>query len=240
MPLLLGCGRAHDFTSEKGKAEDKMEDRGKQYLQRKDTIEEEVHDPSAAGQAKAEDMSDDEFLRRARPIQDRSMKATLELAALCGSKQTFTSRSKCLRQLRLSEAKFSKMQKIGRDTRLKDESLIDLLPKSGDYTVVYAICLLSEDQLRQARADGVISPSVTRSQIENFRAGKAADASKPRRGQKRFAIVTIPEGLEDEKGKVLRERLAQLCEEYGAELDAGRLVNTARRRLKADGVNPVL
>ena len=173
-----------------------------------------------ASQVSPQELTDDELVSEFQRISSTSMQTPLELAALCARKKTFKAQGKALRILRLSPAKFSKLRQIGQNNRLADLTLTGRLPPTAGYSILYSLCQLSDEKMDKALRDGIISPSITRSQIENIREDKPTNNRRTRLRRKPFAVVIAPQDIDRATKQALCEKLVELCDQFGATLDA--------------------
>jgi hypothetical protein len=125
---------------------------------------------------------------------------------------------KALQRVGLSRANHSKQKQISQNPRFRDPSFAPLMPRK--FSILYEIGLLSNEQFNRAVADGTICPIVTRNEIKNIREDKPAKCRRTHRVRKPFAIVIAPQEMDSEIKQAFREKLIELCDQYGAKLDA--------------------
>ena len=97
-----------------------------------------------------------------------------------------------------------------------------LLPPS--YTVVYKVGRLSESELEQAIADGVINPGMTRAELDTWRSQKkGGDGQENKKdGSMVIATVQVPPNYDEKMLGALKKELEKLQSRYGFSLDRPR------------------
>jgi hypothetical protein len=93
--------------------------------------------------------------------------SVLETARLCAEadkKLPTDQKNKLFKDLDFNKATFSKLAKIGSQPQLQTDAVRSLLPPN--YTVVYEVAKLPESDLRVAIKDGVITPGMTRGDLD--------------------------------------------------------------------------
>ena len=94
----------------------------------------------------------------------------MTIARLCAeasARLTITERGELLKQLPFGEATFSKFVRIGTDTRLSTPEVQRLLPPH--YTTMYAVTLLTDQELHDAIAEKVIHFELSRGELQKCR-----------------------------------------------------------------------
>ena len=97
----------------------------------------------------------------------RSVDAFMNAARLCAeanARLTTGQKSALIRALPFGETAFSKLVQIGSDARLRD--IKRLLPPH--YTTVYAVTLLTDEELKRAIAENVICPDMKRAELQKW------------------------------------------------------------------------
>ena len=97
----------------------------------------------------------------------RGVDAFMSIAGLCAeanARLTAPQRSELMAYLPFGPVTFSKFAQIGSDIRLHAPDIQRLLPPH--YTTVYAVTLLTDEELRQAIAEKVICPDMKRNQLQ--------------------------------------------------------------------------
>jgi len=89
------------------------------------------------------------------------------LCAEANARLTTAEKSELMPNLLFGEATFSKFVRIGTDTRLQTPEIQRLLPPH--YTTMYAVALLTDEDLQQALAEKVLHPDLTRAQLQRWR-----------------------------------------------------------------------
>ena len=109
----------------------------------------------------------------------KSTDSILETAKVCADAEKKLSKdekTKLFKDLVFSKATFSKLAKVGSEGRLLNEDVKPLLPPN--YSILYAIAKLSEKDLRQAIKDGIISPNMSRADLEDWVAEQSGKGKK--------------------------------------------------------------
>ena len=161
-------------------------------------------------------LTDDEFVSRFKQHHMDTLTTTLELAKLCAQKDDrFENPKETLKRIGFSAAKFSKYVQIGRCTRFDDPSVRPLLP--SEFTVLYALSQLSDEQWKKALDEKLISPTVTRSAVDRFRRGPLP--KKPRTLPAwLFLGISADKDMTPAHRSRLEEAILKICEQEGAEL----------------------
>ena len=115
--------------------------------------------------------------------------SVLETARLCAEadKNLPHDKSKFFKELEFSKAAFSKLVKIGSHPQLQSEPVKSLLPPN--YSIVYEVAKLPDDDLRVALKEGIISPRMTRGDLDAWigkRSGKLSDFGWSAREDNRY------------------------------------------------------
>ncbi|HEY8098089.1 MAG TPA: hypothetical protein VIE65_18670 [Methylobacter sp.] len=143
--------------------------------------------------------------------------SVLETARLCAeADKTLVSgeKSKLFKSLDFNKATFSKLVKIGSQQHLQAANVKRLLPPN--YTVVYEIAKLSEQDVHAAIADGIINTNMTRSDLEAWiaerRSGDLEQKSEPDRV---IATIRVPANFDEDKEGALHVALEKLKSDFG-------------------------
>jgi hypothetical protein len=99
----------------------------------------------------------------------RGVDAFMHIARLCAEasvRLTTAQKSKLVTSLPFGEPTFSKFVRIGADTRLKGPEIQQLLPPH--YTTMYAVTLLTDQELSRAIGDKVIRPDMKRYELQRW------------------------------------------------------------------------
>lgn len=161
------------------------------------------------------DLTDDKFVSQFNQVDAAALMSTLKKAKLCAQKVQFEHRTRTLKQIGLSAAKFSKLVQIGRDTRFDDPAVQSLLP-SG-FSVLYALSLLSDEQWQKALDEKLISPTVTRSAVDRLRRGPLPKKPRPLPAWLFLGIFADKDMTPSHRSR-LEEAILKICEQEGAEL----------------------
>jgi hypothetical protein len=100
----------------------------------------------------------------------RVVQAMMEVARLCAEADahlTTAQKSELIKALPFGAATFSKLLRIGTDIRLHTPDIQRLLP--AHYTTVYAVTLLTDEELKRAIAEKVIYPDMKRADLQRWR-----------------------------------------------------------------------
>lgn len=142
----------------------------------------------------------------------------LETARLCAEADKnlrSSEKSKLYDALDFNKATFSKLVKIGKQKHLHDEKVKPMLPPN--YTVVYELAKLSEEDLGVAIRDKVVNPNMTRGELDAWlseRKGNSPEATKERV----IATVCVPSDFDEKKEAMLEAALDALRTEFGIEV----------------------
>ena len=100
----------------------------------------------------------------------RVVQAMIEVARLCAeanARLTAAQKSALIQALPFGNTAFSKFVQIGSDTRLYAPEIQLLLPPH--YTTMYAVTLLTDEELSRAIAENVLHPDMPRAQLQKWR-----------------------------------------------------------------------
>jgi hypothetical protein len=138
----------------------------------------------------------------------------LETARLCAEadhKLRAAEKSKFFEQLDFNKATFSKLSKIGSQHHLEEDDIRHYLPPN--YTVVYEIAKLSEKDLKLAIKDGVITPYMTRAELEAWVAEKRGDSKEDDKSDRVIATLKVPTNFDHERESELQLALDEALDE---------------------------
>ena len=134
----------------------------------------------------------------------RGVDAFLNIARLCAeasARLTTAQKSKLVTSLPFGEATFSKFVKIGTDTRLKRSEIQKLLPPH--YTTMYAITLLTDQQLSRAIGDKVIQPGMKRGELQQWcNAHRELRALSPKTAASDPSVASSPNASTQEAAEI--------------------------------------
>ena len=109
----------------------------------------------------------------------RGVDAFMDIARLCAeasARLTTAQKSKLVTHLPFGEPTFSKFVKIGADIRLKGPEIQRLLPPH--YTTMYAVTLLTDQELCRAIGDKIIRPDMKRYELQRWRSAQRERRTK--------------------------------------------------------------
>jgi hypothetical protein len=115
----------------------------------------------------------------------RGVDAFIDVGRLCAeanARLTTADKSDLLPNLLFGEATFSKFVRIGTDIRLQTPEIQRLLPPH--YTAMYLVTLLTDEELKQAIAEKVLHPDMTRAQLQKWRSSH----------REKFVVTPSPSG----------------------------------------------
>jgi hypothetical protein len=110
------------------------------------------------------------YVRDMNQNWQRGVDAFMNVGRLCAeanARLTAADKLELLPNLLFGEATFSKFVRIGTDTRLQTPEIQRLLPPH--YTTIYAVTLLTDEELKRAIAEKVLHPDLTRAQLQRWR-----------------------------------------------------------------------
>jgi hypothetical protein len=99
----------------------------------------------------------------------RVTQGVMKVAQLCfeaSERLTATQKKELFQQLPFKQAAFSKLSRIGKDTRLHEPEVVRLLPPH--YSIVYMLTKLTDDKLEAAINEGVINPDMKRADLQKW------------------------------------------------------------------------
>jgi hypothetical protein len=98
----------------------------------------------------------------------RVTQGVMEVARDCfsASKLTVSQKKELVQQLPFKEPTFSKLGRIGKDTRLHAPNVEPLLPPH--YSIVYLLTKLTDDELEAAVKECVINPDMKRAELQKW------------------------------------------------------------------------
>ena len=124
---------------------------------------------------------------------ERGVEAFMHIAGLCAeanARLTPAQKSELMAYLPFGEVTFSKFAQIGSDTRLYAPDIQRLLPPH--YTTVYAVTLLTDEELRQAIAENVIRPDMKRVHLQKWRNSRERLTPSPKEAESGSAVASPP------------------------------------------------
>jgi hypothetical protein len=127
-------------------------------------------------------------------------------------------KTKLVEQLDFSAATFSKLVKIGQEPRLQEAKVKALLPPN--YSIVYEVAKLSSGELDAAMNDQVISPTMSRADLEAWLSKRLGVEEAPSSEDKPRVIATVrvPPTFSSEQQAKLEAALERLQEEFDFDL----------------------
>jgi hypothetical protein len=145
----------------------------------------------------------------------KSTDSILETAKICAEaekKLNADDKTKLYKNLIFSKATFSKLAKVGSQSRLLSEDVKPLLPPN--YSILYDIAKLPEKDLRQAIKDGIINPNMSRADLEAWAAEQRGEGKEEGDGEDRV-IATLLVPADFERDAELRDAIDNLKLEFG-------------------------
>ena len=144
----------------------------------------------------------------------RGVDAFMNAARLCAEaneRLTIAQKTELIQALPFGDTAFSKFVQIGTDTRLHAPDIQRLLPPH--YTTVYAVTLLTDQELSLAIAENVIHPDMQRAQLERWRKShfeKVVVAPIPIEAESDSAVASPPIALTQDavEGGALRSTMS--------------------------------
>jgi hypothetical protein len=100
----------------------------------------------------------------------RATQGVMDVARVCfeaSERLTVSQKKELVQQLPFKEAAFSKLGRIGKDTRLHAPEVERLLPPH--YSIVYLLTKLTDDELEAAVKEGVLNPDMKRADLQKWR-----------------------------------------------------------------------
>lgn len=164
----------------------------------------------------------DDYASKINASWRKTTDAVLETAQLCAEvdgRLQGESRKSFLAKLDFNPATFSKLVTIGTQARLRDKPVRALLPSS--YSIVYEVARLSASDLEAAMKDGVIAPSMSRTDLVAWiaeRQGRKLDAERDT-APRVLATLRVPLDYDAEKQMMLQKALEELRAKFGFDLD---------------------
>ena len=117
----------------------------------------------------------------------RGVDAFMSIARLCAeanARLTTAQKLELIQVLPFGQTTFSKFVQIGTDTRLNAPDIKRLLPPH--YTMLYAVTLLTDEELKQSIAENVIHPDMKRDDLQKWRNSRQRLASSPKEFRERY------------------------------------------------------
>ena len=102
----------------------------------------------------------------------RATQGVMDVARVCfeaSERLTVSQKKELVQQLPFKEPTFSKLGRIGKDTRLHAPEVERLLPPH--YSIVYLLTKLTDDELEAAVKEGVLNPDMKRADLQKWRRG---------------------------------------------------------------------
>jgi hypothetical protein len=136
------------------------------------------------------------YVRDINQNWQRGVDAFMNVGRLCAeanARLTTAEKSELLSNLPFGAATFSKFVRIGTDTRLQTPEIQRLLPPF--YTTMYAVTLLTDEELKWAIADHVIYPDMRRAELQKWHrelSRKVVLDPPPKEAARDSAAVSLP------------------------------------------------
>jgi hypothetical protein len=150
--------------------------------------------------------------------------SVLETAKLCAEADKNLppdQKNKLFDHLDFTKATFSKLVKIGSQPRLQTDAVRSLLPPN--YTIVYEVAKLRESDLQVAIKEGVITPKMSRGDLDAWlaeREGRGTEGAVKK--ERIIATLRVPSDYDDQKEGRLEEALEKLRQEFGIAVERPR------------------
>jgi len=115
-------------------------------------------------------------------------------------------------RLGLSKSRAERFMKIASDSRLYNESNVQILPAS--WSTLFVISGMDDDEFQAAIDDGTINPSVTRNQMITYRRELAGTESKKEKLPLSFSIFANVEQMSVKDVESMESEIQQVVEKY--------------------------
>jgi hypothetical protein len=146
----------------------------------------------------------------------KTREGILETARLCADANRQLGDSKAKQQfidrLHFEHSTFSKLVKIGEQPQLRADPVRSLLP--ANYTIVYELAGLNEEELNAAVEDHVIKPKMTRKALKLW-IDRRRGTHKAARNLRVIATLQAPEDFDERQQAQLERSLEALQTKYG-------------------------
>ena len=144
----------------------------------------------------------------------KTVDSILETGRLCAEANSSLSPSQkkqLFARLPFGESTFSKLAKIGVQSRLQEDPVRQLLPPN--FTIMYEAALLSDEQLKSAVDEGVLSPESSRVDLERWRKGAASSRARTKQNRT-FAFIQLPIGYPEDRTEALEAELEKMRQAF--------------------------
>ena len=155
----------------------------------------------------------------------KTVDSILETARLCAEAFKALSpgdRNRLLKKLIFSSATFSKLTKIGQHQQLKQAAIKILLPPS--YSIIYSVSKLSPAELEAAINEKIVVPSMSRADLDAWKAERAGKETTQSPKEKVHVIGTlqVPSDYDGKREAELETALDELRAKFGFTLERPR------------------
>ena len=149
----------------------------------------------------------------------------IETARLCAeaSKALIPAdKIRLLKKLTFSSATFSKLTKIGQHERLQQPTIKTLLPPN--YSIIYSVSQLSTSELEDAIKDGIVVPTMSRADLDAWKAERDGKGTAQGSKEKVHVIGTlqVPSDYDGKREAELVAALNELRTKFGFTLERPR------------------
>ena len=165
------------------------------------------------------------YANRIRAHWQRATASIMEVARLCAKANNRVSaaeKKQLVKVLPFSGPTFSKLAQIGDDRRLHSNRLQKLLPPS--YSIIYSVGQLEDDELKAAIKDGIVTPTLKRSELAEWLQSKErrANTIKPRKSNLPDVFSCRNSSTHQPSPKQI-ERLDAMLDQIRSEFNAERI-----------------
>ncbi len=140
-----------------------------------------------------------------------SILQTGRLCAEANSSLSPSQKKQLFARLPFGESTFSKLAKIGVQSRLQEDPVRQLLPPN--FTIIYEVTQFSDEQLKSAVDEGVLSPESSRAVLERWRKGPITKPAVPKENRT-FAFIQLPIDYPEDRTEALQAELERMRETF--------------------------
>jgi hypothetical protein len=164
------------------------------------------------------------YADRIRAHWHRATASIMEVAHLCAeanNRLSAPNKKELVKVLPFSGPTFSKLAQIGGDRRLQSIRVRKLLPPS--YSIIYSVGQLEDDELKAAVKDGIITPTLKRSDLDDWMEKKKYREKRIKPPQLNlpdvlYAAIHLTDEPSPEQIERLDKMLDQIRIEFNAEI----------------------
>ena len=164
----------------------------------------------------ASQVSVSEYARAINASWQKTTDGILETARLCAEadkKLEAKKKKDLIEKLYFSSATFSKLVTIGQTSQLQPPEVKSLLPPN--YTIVYQVAKLSADELGTAIEAGIITPKMSRADLNAWVAERGGRDDGTKVKPRVFATLQVAADFDSQKERELEQALQKLQKDYG-------------------------